>query len=192
MALTPIVRNSKTCARERIVSGILSASVVAMMKTTCGGGSSIDLSSALNDEDESWCTSSMMKTRFRSRTGAIASPLMITSRMLSTPVCVAASISSTSMSRPCAISTQASQTPHGSAVGPVDAVERPRQQARSRRLADPAWSGEDERLMDTSAGDGVPQRTRHGLLADDIIEALWTPLASKDLIHGREAMTNVD
>ena len=76
--------------------------------------------------------------------------------------------------------------------GTLDAVERPRQQARSRRLADAAWSGEDERLMDTSAGNGVPQRTRHGLLADDIIEALWTPLAGKDLIHGREAMTNVD
>ena len=43
---------------------------------------------------------------------------MITSRTLSMPVCVAASISSTSMSRPSAISTQASQTPHGSAVGP--------------------------------------------------------------------------
>ena len=43
---------------------------------------------------------------------------MITSRTLSTPVCVAASISSTSMSRPSAISTQASHTPHGSAVGP--------------------------------------------------------------------------
>ena len=43
---------------------------------------------------------------------------MMTSRTLSTPVCVAASISSTSMSRPSAISTHASQTPHGSAVGP--------------------------------------------------------------------------
>jgi len=43
---------------------------------------------------------------------------MITLRTLSTWVLVAASISSTSMSRPCAISTQASHTPHGSAVGP--------------------------------------------------------------------------
>ena len=44
-----IVRNSKTCEREMIVSGILSSSVVAIMKTTCGGGSSIDFSSALNE-----------------------------------------------------------------------------------------------------------------------------------------------
>ena len=45
-----------------MVSGILSSSVVAIMKTTCGGGSSIDFSSALNDGAESWWTSSMMKT----------------------------------------------------------------------------------------------------------------------------------
>ena len=32
------------------------------MKTTCGGGSSIDFSSALNDGVESWWTSSMMNT----------------------------------------------------------------------------------------------------------------------------------
>ena len=48
-----IVLNSKTCARDTIVSGILSGAVVAMMKATCGGGSSMDFSSALNDEEES-------------------------------------------------------------------------------------------------------------------------------------------
>ena len=43
---------------------------------------------------------------------------MITSRTLSTCVLVAASISRTSMSRPCAISMHASHAPQGSAVGP--------------------------------------------------------------------------
>ena len=43
---------------------------------------------------------------------------MITSRTFSTWVWVAASISSTSMSRPSAISRQASHSPHGCAVGP--------------------------------------------------------------------------
>ncbi len=43
---------------------------------------------------------------------------MMTARTLSTWVLVAASISRTSMSRPSVISTHASQTPHGSAVGP--------------------------------------------------------------------------
>ena len=53
MALAEIARNSNTCDRDRIVSGILCSSVVAIMKTTCEGGSSIDLSSALNDGVES-------------------------------------------------------------------------------------------------------------------------------------------
>ena len=43
---------------------------------------------------------------------------MMTSRTLSMPVWVAASISSTSMSRPSAISMHASHSPHGSGVGP--------------------------------------------------------------------------
>ena len=60
----------------------------------------------------------MTNTLYRSRAGRIARPEMMTSRMLSMPVCVAASISSTSMSRPSAISRQGSQAPHGSGVGP--------------------------------------------------------------------------
>ena len=42
----------------------------------------------------------------------------MTSRMFSTCVWLAASISMTSMSRPCAISTHASHSPQGSGVGP--------------------------------------------------------------------------
>ena len=53
MAAGAMVRNSNTCDRDKIVSGILPTRVVAMMKTTCGGGSSTDLSSALNELDES-------------------------------------------------------------------------------------------------------------------------------------------
>ena len=49
MAPVPIVLNSNTCDRESTVSGILSSSVVAIMNTTCGGGSSIDFSRALNE-----------------------------------------------------------------------------------------------------------------------------------------------
>jgi hypothetical protein len=45
-----------------MVSGILCSSVVAIMNTTCDGGSSIDFSRALNDGIDSWCTSSMMNT----------------------------------------------------------------------------------------------------------------------------------
>ena len=53
IALVLIVRNSYTCARDVTVSGIFSSSVVAIMNTTCGGGSSIDLSRALNACPES-------------------------------------------------------------------------------------------------------------------------------------------
>ena len=49
IAFELIVRNSYTCEREITVSGIFSSSVVAIMKTTCGGGSSIDFNSELND-----------------------------------------------------------------------------------------------------------------------------------------------
>ncbi|MBP1636623.1 MAG: hypothetical protein H6Q10_3197 [Acidobacteria bacterium] len=61
MAASGIVRNSCTCDRERIVSGIFCSSVVAITNSAWGGGSSIDFSSALNEWAESWCTSSMMK-----------------------------------------------------------------------------------------------------------------------------------
>ncbi len=60
----------------------------------------------------------MMKILKRSRIGEIDSGSTMTARTFSTCVCVAASISRTSTSRPSAISVHASQVPHGSAVGP--------------------------------------------------------------------------
>ena len=85
------------------------------------------------------------------------------------------------MSRPWAISTHASHTPHGSAVGPCDAVQPARQDARGRRLADAAGTREDERLRDAVGGNRVLQRLRDAALADDVIEPLRTPLAGNDL-----------
>ena len=109
-------------------------------------------------------------------------PAMITSRTLSTWVLVAASISSTSMSRPCAISTQASQTPHGSAVGPCSQF-RPRARMRAVVvLPTPRGPAEDERLGDAVGGNRVAQRLRDAALADDVIEPLRPPLAGEDLI----------
>ena len=52
----------RPATRDSTVSGIFCGSVVAIMNTTCGGGSSIDFSSALNDDEDSMCTSSMRKT----------------------------------------------------------------------------------------------------------------------------------
>src|SRR4028119_2247079 len=106
---------------------------------------------------------------------------MITSRTLSTPVWVAASISRTSMSRPSAISRHESHSAHGSAVGPRTQLRarasslavaglpapaapagRPRppsggggRQPGRGRLAAAARAGEDERLGDALALEGV-------------------------------------
>src|SRR5438309_9288242 len=104
-----IVRNSKSWQREEIVSGTLCSSVVAMMKTTFGGGSSIVLSNALNALSDNMCISSMMKTLKRSRAGLMPMFVIMTSRTLSMPVFEAASISSTSIERPSAISRQEAQ-----------------------------------------------------------------------------------
>ena len=107
---------------------------------------------------------------------------MMTSRTLSTWVLVAASISMTSMSRPCAISTQASQVPQGSAVGPVTQF-RPRARMRAVVvLPTPRGPGEDERLRDALRGDRVAERLRDAALADDVIEPLRAPLAGENLI----------
>ena len=61
ICLTPIAFSSNTCDRDWIVGGTFSISVVAIMKTTCGGGSSIDFSSASKACAERRWTSSMMK-----------------------------------------------------------------------------------------------------------------------------------
>ena len=90
------------------------------------------------------------------------------------------------MSRPSAISTHASHAPHGSAVGPVHAVQRPRQDARGRRLADAARPGEHERLRQAAARQRVAQRPRHRLLADDVVEPLRPPFARDDLVGHRD------
>ena len=118
IALKPIAFSSNTSDRDWIVCGTLSSSVVAIMKTTCGGGSSTDLRSASKAFCERRWTSSMMNALYLSRTGRRPRPSTMVSRTLSIPVWEAASISSTLMLRPCAISTHASQVPHGSGVGP--------------------------------------------------------------------------
>ena len=66
-ALTPIelakysFQVNASVQRDAIVAGTLCSSVVARMKTTCAGGSSIVLSRALNAAVDSMCVSSMMK-----------------------------------------------------------------------------------------------------------------------------------
>ena len=96
-----------------------SGSVVANTNFTCGGGSSTSLSSALNPWGVTMCASSRMKILYRSRAGAKTARSR-RSRASSTPLWLAASISTTSRDPPPSrdSSTQLSQVPHGVSVGP--------------------------------------------------------------------------
>ena len=64
----------------------------------------------------------------------------------------------------------------------LHAVQRARQDAGRRRLADATRSREDEGLRETAARQRVPQGARHRLLPDDVVEALGPPLARQDLV----------
>ena len=67
------------------------------------------------------------------------------------------------------------------AVG-ADAVERPGDDARRRRLADAAHAGEDEGVGETARVEGIGQGAHHGLLADQFSEGRRPVLAGEDPI----------
>ena len=97
---------------------------------------------------------------------------MTTSRMLSTPVLLAASISITSMSSPRAMDRHESHLPHGSVVGLSEflAVQSLGEDAGHRRLARPARAAEQIRVGDPSGLDRLFQRLRNVILPDDFVE----------------------
>ena len=82
----------------------------------CGGGSSSVLRNAFHAAVESMCASSRMYTLWRPETGANATDSR-SSRMSSTELFDAASISITSSERAAAIARQDSHSPQGSMVG---------------------------------------------------------------------------
>src|SRR5699024_5895582 len=102
--------------REITVSGILCGSVVAKINTTCFGGSSNVFRSALNALVEIICTSSIIYTLYGTALEAYFTLSRI-SRISSTLVLEAASISITSEIDPSKIPTQAALSLHGSLVG---------------------------------------------------------------------------
>ena len=87
---------SKRWQRESMVAGSRCGSVVASMNTAWAGGSSSVLSRALNAPVESMCTSSMMYTLYFATAGGYLT-FSRRSRISSTPLLEAASISITSM-----------------------------------------------------------------------------------------------
>ena len=107
---------------------------------------------------------------------------MMTSRTLSTCVLVAASISKTSMSRPSAISMQASQTPQGSAVGPFSQFSA---RARMRAVVVLPTPRGPEKTNDCAirlAAMALRSVCGDAALADDVIEPLRAPFAGEDLV----------
>ncbi len=108
---------SKRWQRSTTVAGTFCASVVASTNTVSGGGSSSVFRNAFHAACESMWASSRMYTLLRPLTGANAT-LSRSSRMSSTELLEAASISITSSDRAAAIARQDSHSPHGSVVGP--------------------------------------------------------------------------
>ena len=96
-----------------------SGSVVAKTNFTCGGGSSTSFRSALNPCGVTMWASSKMNTLNRSRAGAYTARSR-RSRASSTPLWLAASISTTSSDPgpPVARSRHDAHCPHGVDVGP--------------------------------------------------------------------------
>ena len=77
--------------------------------------------------------------------------------------------------------------PQGSATGLSDraAVQRHRQDARDRRLADAAMAAEDVAMGDALLRDGILQGAGDVFLADDVGEFLRPVFARQDLIAHR-------
>src|SRR5262249_13890651 len=70
---------------------------------------------------------------------------------------------------------------------PVGTEQRPREQSRRGRLADPAWAGEEIGVGDAPRPQRVAQGARDRVLADDGLERLWAPLPSEHLVGHRFA-----
>jgi len=105
-------RNCRCCVRLRMVSLTFCGSVVASTNTTCGGGSSSVFNNAASAPALNMCTSSRMNTRWRP--GLPIAARSMSSRMLSTPLLLAASSSSTSKLVPRSIDRHDSHSQHGS------------------------------------------------------------------------------
>ena len=71
-------------------------------------------------------------------------------------------------------------------------VEAAREDARGRRLADPAGAGKYERLRDAFGRDRVAQRLRDATLADHVVKPLRAPFAGENLVigHGQAEFLN--
>src|SRR5207249_11354949 len=72
--------------------------------------------------------------------------------------------------------------PAGLGAPALGTEERPRQEPRRRRLADPARAREEVGVGDPPGGERVPERARDRVLADDRVERLRPPFSREYLI----------
>ena len=113
---------------------------------------------------------------------------MIVSRTLSTPVCEAASISSTSIERLSAISLHEGQASGSSGdrgrirLGRFVAIQGFGEQPRGRCFADAARAGKEISVMQPVVLDRVAQRARDRFLPGDFVKCLRAPFAGDYLI----------
>ncbi len=64
----------------------------------------------------------------------------------------------------------------------LGAVERLGKDTSRRRLANPAWPGEQVTLRHAPGMQSIRQRRRDVLLTDDLVETLWAPFAGGYLV----------
>ena len=172
---------SKRWQRSTTVAGTFCASVVASTNTVFGGGSSSVFRNAFHAACESMCASSRMYTLLRPLTGANAT-LSRSSRMSSTELLEAASISITSSERAAAIARHDSHSPARLGRRPALAVEARREDLRHRGLAGPARAHEQVGVVHPPTLDRAAQRAHHRLLADDVGERARAVAAVEGLL----------
>ena len=67
-------------------------------------------------------------------------------------------------------------------AGGVLIIQRPRQDARRRRLAHAANAGEHEGVRNAPGFEGVAQRLHHGILPDELVKARRPEFARQDQV----------
>src|SRR2546428_1847580 len=72
--------------------------------------------------------------------------------------------------------------PAGLGTRSLGTEERPRQEPRRRRLADPARTREEVGVGDAPGGERVPEGARDRVLADDRVERLRPPFSRQYLV----------
>ena len=167
---------SKRWQRDRIVTGILCTSVVAKMKTTCGGRLLERLEERVERvrrEHVHLVDDVDLHARARRR---VAHALEHRLRLLDLRVRGGVDLDDVDRA-PARDLLALLALAAGLGRGPLLAAQRLREDARRARLADAARAREQERVVDAVLLDGVRERARDVLLSHEVGEPLRAVLA---------------